>query len=67
MIDTSDIKDSRKLLQDLYERLCNVKAELEKKVESADYFYPTQESALDRRELDAVSSIIKYIENYDKK
>ena len=66
MIDISTIKNPQKLIQDLYGKLCKIKAELEKRVESADYYYPTQESALDRRELDAISTLVKFIENYGK-
>lgn len=66
VFDIDSIKDPKKLVQDLYAKLCKIKAELEKRIETSDFYYPTQETLLDRRELDAISTLVKYIENFGK-
>lgn len=66
MIDIKSLKNPSGLLEDLYSKLCNIKEELEKRLASADYYYPTQDNAMNRRELDAINTLIKFIENYDK-
>lgn len=66
MIDVKTLKDPCGLLNNLYNKLYNVKNELEKRMGEIDYYYMSQDYMMYRVELDAIQSLIKYIENYDK-
>lgn len=66
MIDVKTLKDPSGLLSNLYGKLYNIKNELEKRIGEIDYYYMSQDLMMYRVELDAIQSLIKYIENYDK-
>lgn len=67
MIDIKSLKDPSGLIENLYTKLYSIKEELEKRLASADYYYPTQDASMNRRELDVIKTLIKYIETYDDK
>lgn len=67
MIDIKSLKDPSGLIENLYTMLYSIKKELEKRILESDCYYPTQDDGMNRRELDAIKTIIKYIETYDDK
>jgi len=63
MFDINNIQDKEKFIVTLYQRLTKCKEELLEKTNRVE-FYPTTSDAMDRRELDAISSIVSYFDNY---
>lgn len=63
VFDINNIQDKEKFILTLYQKLTKCKQGLEDRVNQVEY-YPTTSVAMDRRELDAISSLVSYFDNY---